>query len=230
MKVVKDTSTFGGKLYYLFKYEKGYDLEKASALRQIKADMIDKKLISADYDLRSQLSKDIKFNLPVPSISTTVLKLYCDYLGCTSDYLLGTQDVEKESKATGLSKTAINKLLASKETQKVVNSLLETNGINYITQALYASVQLPHMNNFISNQLKTDILGTTQTDKDLYQSCLKAGTQSQVEQFAIVCFDRLLHDKKLNDYFDDKATKRFYKNLDADIENKYTSLSADTKA
>lgn len=227
MEVVKDTSTFGGKLYDLFK-DKGYDLEKASALRQIKADMIDKKLISADYDLRSQISKDVKYNFSTPSISTTVLKLYCDYLGCTADYLLGTQDVAKESKASGLSETAINKLLARKETQKVINSLLETDSVNYFIQALSASVQIPHMNNFISNQLKANMLGVTKSDKDLYKSCLQAGTQSQVEQCAIICFDKLLHDKKLNDYFDDKATKRFLKNLDADIENTYP-VSDNTK-
>jgi len=117
MKVEKDINTFGGKLYRLF-LEKGYDLEpqNSHALRSIEKDMLEKGLITSDYDLRSQLSKDVKLSVPYPDISTSTLRMYCEFLGCSADFLLGFIDYPTHSltdinKATGLAPESIKTLL-----------------------------------------------------------------------------------------------------------------------
>lgn len=217
----KDIKKLSGRLIKLFK-ENGYDVENdCHAITRLVADMEKQglNLSNAYKTIRSHV-------LDKSDIEITWLKNYCTFFHCSADYILGyinepTHEKTDINKASGLSSAAIQKLLDNPEVKIVTDNLLKNNGINYFIEALTASVQIGHMNNFIASQLeKNKIPGVTKNDLDLFRSNLDSGNQSQVEQFAIVCFDSLLRDKKLNDYFDDKATKRFLDNLDSDIQSK----------
>lgn len=144
MKVEKDINTFGGKLYRLF-LEKGYDLESQNshALRRLEKDMLEKGLITSDYDLRSQLSKDVKLSVPYPDISTSTLRMYCEFLNCSADYLLGfidypTHSITDINKATGLTSDAIKNLITIKTDNysDLFNYLLSEEGGFYLVGLL----------------------------------------------------------------------------------------------
>lgn len=130
MEVIENLDCFGGRLYDSFK-EKGYDLKSdngnnSPAMKHILADMIDKGLITEDETetFQRKIRKDIKDSSAFPGINTLRLKLYCDFLQVSADYLLGF--IEKPLSDTGLSTKAITKLKnMDSDSKELVNDMLE---------------------------------------------------------------------------------------------------------
>lgn len=215
----KDIKKLSGRLIKLFK-ENGYDVENdCHAITRLVADMEKQglNLNNAYKTIRSHV-------LDKSDIEITWLKNYCTFFHCSADYILGyinepTHEKTDINSASGLSSAAIQKLLDNPEVKIVTDNLLRTNAIDYFIKALSVSVQIKHMDNFIANQIeKKKIPGVTKSDLELFRSNLDSGNRSQIESFAIVCFDNLLN-KNLDDYFDDKATRRYLDNLDSDIKS-----------
>lgn len=224
MEVEKSLKTFGGRLYTLFK-DKGYDLEpqNSHAIRDIKKKMIKKGIIPETYDIRARIQQDVKIKENHPDIYTSAITIYCDFLKCSADYLLGfmEKDVADMEKRSGLSEKAIRKLKTNKDYLLVTNTLLEKNGIDFIVQALQAYTYYLHANTYISGQLKAEkIFGITQSDLDMFNANLKSGNNSLKEDYAIVCFDNILKEPNLVDHFLNQAQDRFSNQLDKDIKEK----------
>lgn len=174
---------------------------------------------------RNKTQKRIALHINGKKASISWIQKYCKFFGCSADYLLGyidkpTHEITDINKASGLSTAAIQKLLDNQETKIITDNLLRTNSIDLFIQALKASVQIKHVNNFIAAQLqKNTLAGITENDIALFKSNLESGNQSQIDQFAINCFKSLLQDEKIDNYFDELATKRYLDNLDFDTKN-----------
>lgn len=205
MNVVESLDTFGGRLYKAF-LDKGYDLKdtKSHAMKRIIQDMIDKDLISESSkleDIRKRISDDVKCSMPIPSIYTSQLKLYCDFLGCSADYLLGTipetthtlTDIKKK---TGLSPAAASKLLhADKDAQVLYDRLVAGGYLDNLVSA---------MNTFYDFGSSVQINGEKVTDKETISNLEKAIDGIKLKLLRAAAADsihQLAYDKKLAKHF-----------------------------
>lgn len=237
MKYSDDLETIGGRIAYLFNKTDKYKLTENnlySAIREMYNLGIleyteiakEKNEAAANYDKRvsdrhktditnsyNQITRHL-LNKVIPS-TQWILK-YSKFFKCSTDYILGCIDTPQKL-TSGLTTNAINNLLSDKEKGLVTNSLLETNAIDYIIQALHFYTKYVHANNYIFNQLDNNIPGITQTDLDVFYSNLKAGNQSQKDAMACVCFDNILRDKALKEYLENYAFDNFSEKLSADI-------------
>ena len=204
----------------------GYDVTNCHSISRLVSDMENSGItISNGYKtIRSHIMDEVS------ELDMQWLKNYCDFFNCSADYLLGkidsfTYDDEllKARSQSKLSDSAIKNLLADKEKCLVVNSLLETDSIKYIVEALQASTHFQHMNNYISNQIDSNLPGVTDDDLEIFLSNLKAGNESLKENMAVVCFDLILKDDSLNDYLEQQAFFKFHDKLTADITKQVNS-------
>lgn len=145
MQVITDKNTFGGRLYGLFQ-DNGYDFKKSSTARTVINAMIKRNLIADNQasvnNMKKCFSKDLKCTLSTPNIYTSTLKIYCDFLGCSADYLLGiidapTYEITDIKAKTNLSPAAVKNLLqADTDTKIVIDRLLAGNYIKSLPAAL----------------------------------------------------------------------------------------------
>lgn len=215
------------RIYDLF-LDSGYDIKNdCHALTRALKDMVDSGLIS-DSNLGSK-RKAIEDHIKgkVNSLKWDWIDTYCRFFNCSADYLMGyieqpTHEITDINKQSGLSRKAIRKLLLNKEVALVTNSLLESkNGMEYFVDAIKFTRHHKHMSNYISSHISVeDIPGTTQTDLDIFKSNLDAGNQDQKEAFAIVCFDNLLRDKEIQEYFFNQDSEKVFNQISKDIKKK----------
>ena len=224
-KKERSMKKLSGRIIKLMDYY-GYDVNNCHSIPNLVKAMESKGIaISNGYKtIRSHIMDEVN------ELDMQWLKNYCDFFECSADYLLGkidsfTYDDEllKSRSQSKLSDSAIKKLLDDKEKSLVINSLLETNGIDYIIQALHFYTKYVHANNYIFNQLDNNIPGITQSDLDVFYSNLKAGNESQKDIMASVCFDNILRDKALKEYLENYAFDDFSEKLTADITKQVNS-------
>ena len=211
MKVVKDDSLFGGKLYNLF-LAKGFDLEKGD-MQDLLTDMVKKKIISlSEKDgTRKQISQDVKCTLKVPNIYTSQLKEYCDYLGCSADYLLGyinnpTHEITDISKATGLTSAACKELLKANDDKKIIYERIVSGG--------YIDTIVTALNSFFDIGAGVQINGEKVSDKNTI-SLLKKAVENikgkALYDSGSAFMQKISHDKKVAKHFMDSRLNLYHK-------------------
>ena len=224
MQVVDNYTSFGGRLYNLFKEKsRDFDLKnKRNAMQKILSDMITNGFITIEEkgSWRRQISNDVKYNFPCPNIYTSTLKVYCDYLDCSADYLMGLTDFKEVQNKAGLTDKAINRLATNKEYRFMTNALLERKGVEYLVQAVefdcYHEAQHKRISDFMYKtngkgtvlEKNVNLPGVTLKDFEIYHSNVKSGYQGQREALAITYLDEIENDRKIYKYFKEKADKQ----------------------
>lgn len=202
MEVVESLDTFGGRLYNAFKI-KGYDLKdtKSHAMKRIIQDMLDQGLKEDPDNIRRRITDDVKYKLPIPRLNSSQLKLYCDFLGCSADYLLGiipetTHTITDIKKNTGLSPAAVSKLLqADKDTQVLYDRLIAGGYLDNLVSA---------MNTFYDFGSSVQINGEKVTDKDTIADLEKAIDGIKLKHLRNTAADtihQLAYDKSVSKHF-----------------------------
>lgn len=233
LKYSDDLNTIGGRIAYLFNQTEHYKLTDGNLYNAVR-EMYNRGILEYTEIARNKGEKkddyaeriDDKHKLNIRNSyfqitrhlvnevvpSTDWIIKYSRFFECSTDYILGCVKVP-EQVTSGLTTTAINNLLADKEKGIVTNSLLETNGIDFIIQALRSYTQQSNMNNHIASQLTSNLPGVTDNDLEVFNSSLKNGNERIKETEAIECFNKLLADNALNAYLDQQAFFSFKNNL-----------------
>lgn len=114
-------NTFGDRLEFLMK-EKGINTTEKGANTKLAKDMLKTKCLPfyVNEALKAQESARVRIGehrktISAESIEGKWLKAYCDYFGCSADYLFGyisltTHEETNIEKETGLSRSAIKQL------------------------------------------------------------------------------------------------------------------------
>ena len=156
------------RIYDLF-LDKGYDVKnnRNDTTRALN-DMIAAGLFSDDISEKTFASyrKSIKdhVNGKVNSISYEWINIYCNFFGCSADYILGfieefTHDDEilKNHADNTLSSAAVRTLNRNKKYQLVTNAILETKCIDYLVQYIQYRFDNDIQMNVFRNCIKAEI-------------------------------------------------------------------------
>lgn len=197
MDVVENLDCFGGRLYDSFK-EKGFDLKSdkgkySPAMKNIITDMIKRKLITEDQieKYRRQIGNDVKDTSRIPNIDSATLKLYCDFLQVSADYLLGF--IEKPLVDSGLSLKAITKLKnMDSDSKELFNDMVEGSYIKKLSSA---------MRSFYSIGSEIHFNPTNQEDEKNYSKAIDNIKKYMLRDSGADFIHKLAYDKKVFNHF-----------------------------
>ena len=149
------------------------------------------------------------------SCDTGYIIKYCQFFGCSADYLLGlqkrpTQRQTDIGKKTGLTDAAITTLLSSPDVQVVCNSLLATGSIQSLVGFLQIMTQHERMNNYVINHLHNELGENFYLSDDKYKAFQDSLKYAQIRlqgDMAFTAINTLCNDQTLVQYFDNKSTE-----------------------